>query len=101
MIQDKSLDESEIRVMKQLSLRGFDDELEKRIRETARREGISLNRAALLLLRKGAGIERSGKQVTVVGDSLDHLIGQWSSEEAGEFLESIKPLEQIDRSFWQ
>jgi hypothetical protein len=87
--------------MRQLSLRGFDDELEKRIRETARREGISLNRAALLLIRKGAGLERSGKPVTVVGDSLDHLIGQWSSEEAREFLESIKPLEQIDRSFWK
>jgi hypothetical protein len=101
MIQNDSHDESEIRGMKQLSLRGFDDELEKRIRETARREGISLNRAALLLLRKGAGIERSGKQIAVVGDSLDHLIGKWSSEEAGEFLESIKLFEQIDRSFWK
>jgi len=87
--------------MKQLSLRGFDDELEKRIRETARREGISLNRAALLLLRKGAGMEKSGKPATVVGDSLDHLIGQWSSEEARGVLESIRPLEQIDRSFWK
>ena len=87
--------------MKQLSLRGFDDELERRIRETARREGISLNRAALLLLRKGAGVGAHGKQTSVVGDSLDHLIGSWSKEEARELLKNIQPLEQIDRSFWK
>ena len=87
--------------MKQLSLRGFDPELEKRIREIAKKEGISLNRAALRLLRDGAGIEDAGKSDPVVGDSLDHLIGKWSSEEEKEFPRSIEPLEQIDRSFWK
>jgi len=86
---------------KQLSLRGFDDELEWRIRETARREGISINRAVLQLLRNGAGIHHSGKSAAVVGDSLDHLIGQWSPDEAREFSKSIRPLEQIDKSFWE
>ncbi len=87
--------------MKQLSLRGFDAELEKRIREIARQEGISLNRAVLRLLRKGAGLGKAGKPSDVVGDSLDHLIGKWSLEESREFLKSIGPLEQIDRSFWK
>jgi hypothetical protein len=86
-------------IVKQLSVRGIDDELERRIREIARREGISLNRAALLLLRKGAGVGAPGKQTSVVGDSLDHLIGSWSKEETRELLRSIQPLEQIDRSF--
>jgi hypothetical protein len=87
--------------MKQLSLRGFDPELEKQIRETARRQGISLNRATICLLRKGAGLTESGKTANVVGDSLDHLIGQWSEDESKAFLESIAPLEKIDRSFWK
>ena len=87
--------------MKQLSLRGFDPELEKRIREIARTEGLSLNRATLRLLRKGAGLEAAQKSEAVVGDSLDHLIGKWSAEEEREFLEGIEPLEQIDRSFWK
>ena len=87
--------------MKQLSVRGFDGCLEKRIREIARKEGISLNRATLLLLRKGAGLKKSRKPTDVVGDSLDHLIGKWSPEEAKEFLKVIEPLEQIDRSFWK
>ena len=41
-------------VMDQLSLRGFDKELARRIRELARREHVSLNKAALLLMRRGA-----------------------------------------------
>ena len=87
--------------MKQLSLRGFDPDLEKRIQEIAKKEWISLNRATLWLLRKGAGLEGAGNSTAIVGDSLDHLIGRWSAEEEKEFLRSIEPLEQIDRSFWK
>lgn len=87
--------------MKQLSLRGFDPELERRIRELARKERISLNRATLRLLRKGAGLEKTSKPSEVVGDSLDHLIGKWSADESREFLKSIRSLEQIDRFFWK
>ncbi len=87
--------------MKQLSLRGFDPELEKCIREVAKREGISLNRATLRILRRGAGLEDSSGAAATIGNSLDHLIGKWSSEQEREFLRSIEPLEQIDRSFWK
>lgn len=87
--------------MKQLSLRGFDPELEKRIREIAQREGISLNRATLRLARKGAGLEEGAKSTGVVGGSLDHLIGKWSDEESEKFLKSIGPLEQTDRAIWK
>jgi len=87
--------------MKHLSLRGFDAEMERRIREIARKEGISLNRAALLLLRRGSGLDRSRKSSEVVGTTLDHLIGKWSSEEEADFLKGIAPLEKIDRAFWK
>lgn len=42
--------------MKQLTIRGFDDELSERIRREAEEEGISLSKAALRLLRRGAGL---------------------------------------------
>lgn len=87
--------------MRQLSVRGFDADLERKVRETAQRERVSLNKAALLLLRKGAGLQPTGKSDQTVGNSLDHLIGKWTREEAREFLETIEPLEQIDRSFWK
>ena len=44
--------------MHQLTVHGFDDELSAAVRRLAKREGISLNQAALKLLRKGAGLSR-------------------------------------------
>ena len=101
MIHNDALNESEVLALKQLSLRGFDPELEREIREVARKQGISLNRATIFLLRKGTGLTANDKSFDVVGDSLNALIGKWSEEESKAFLESIAPLEQIDRSFWK
>ncbi len=87
--------------MKQLSLRGIDADLERKILDLARKEKISLNRATVRLLRAGAGLDTRGKSKEVIGGSLDHLIGTWSAKEAKDLLKSIEPLEQIDRSFWK
>lgn len=39
--------------MNQLTVRGFDDELSSAVRRLAKTEGVSLNQAALRLLKKG------------------------------------------------
>ena len=39
-------------------------------------------------------------ELSVVGDSLDHLIGSWSREEAAEFLKAVEVFEEIDESLW-
>jgi hypothetical protein len=64
--------------MDHLSLRGFDEELERRLREIARSENVSLNKAALLLLRRGAGLVEPSQSSTAVGDALGRFIGVWS-----------------------
>ena len=87
--------------MNQLTIRGFDEELDKRIRELARKEGISLNRAALRLMRRGAGLGESARDQYVVGSTLDDLIGTWSDEDAREFMEAVDIFEQIDESMWK
>ena len=88
--------------MNQLTIRGFDDELKESIRGLAEREGISLNRAALKLLKKGAGIMKGGGGMGKVGNSLDHLFGRWSEEEANEFNAIIEEeCERIDESMWR
>ena len=87
--------------MTQLTLRGFDKELERRLRETARRQGVSLNRAALHLLRKGAGLDEPASQTNVVGDALDHLAGTWSDAEAHEFQRAVDVFEVADRELWR
>ena len=86
--------------MNQLSIRGFDKELERRLRELASERNISLNKAAILLLRKGAGLDETHRQKNVVGDSLDDLIGRWTAEEERDFLQSIEAFEQIDEMDW-
>lgn len=87
--------------MKQLTVRGLDAELERRLRETARREGESLTKAALRLLRRGAGIEdRSGHQ-GAIGASLDAHFGTWTEEEAAAFDAAVADFEEIDDELWQ
>ena len=87
--------------MGQLTVRGFDPELERRLRDLARRRDISLSRAALLLMRWGAGMEHSEPESSGVGNSLDEWIGDWSADEEREFLVNVAVFEQIDEDLWQ
>ena len=83
--------------MKQFTIRGLGDDLAGAIRHLANREGISLNRAAIKLLRRGAGLE-DGEGPDTVGSSLDHLIGTWSEAEADAFEESLRHSKTIDEA---
>ena len=84
--------------MNQITVRGFDDELADRIRRLAERDGTSLNRAALKLLRKGAGMADPSQGPDIVRSSLDHLIGAWSASELDAALEEF---EVIDEAAWR
>lgn len=81
--------------------RGFDDELASYIRQLATREGISLNRAVLGLLRRGAGLGDHKDAGDTVGSSLDHLIGTWTSEEAAEMDRALEDLSYVDEAMWK
>ena len=87
--------------MTQLTIRGFDPDLSNAIRGLAEREGISLNRAALRLMRRGAGLGQESRRPDRIEDRLDHLMGTWSEEEEQEFLEAIADFEQIDEDLWR
>ena len=87
--------------MNQLTIRGFDGELERRIRQLAGREGISLNRAVIRLLRRGAGLHEGNDSPNVVGASLDHLIGTWTDREAVEMSRALEDLSKIDEAMWR
>jgi hypothetical protein len=87
--------------MTQLTVRGFDTELERELRKLARRRGISLNRAALELMRRGSGLAEGPPEADCVGSSLDDLIGTMSDEEADRILEVIESCNQIDEELWR
>ena len=86
--------------MKQLTIRGFDEALEHRLRELANEQQTSLNRAALTLMRRGAGMTERGESTDSVGSALETFIGVWSDEEEAEFLRALEPLEQVDPELW-
>ena len=87
--------------MNQLTVRGFDDELSAAMRRLARRKGISLNQAALRLLRKGAGLTDGEGGAETVGSSLDHLIGSWTSQEADAIDSALEDFGTIDEAIWK
>ncbi len=87
--------------MRQLTVRGFDDELSAAIKGLAQREGISLNKAALRLLRKGAGLADDGAGRPRIGDSLDRLFGSWTQDQADELDAALKEFDTIDEEMWK
>lgn len=62
-----------------------------------REEGLSLNQAAVKLLRRGAGVF-SGRKLP--RNSLDQFIGTVTREEETEFLEATKSTRGIDQELW-
>jgi hypothetical protein len=87
--------------MKQLTLRGFDKELERRLTQLAERENLSLNKTVLLLLRKVTGLEATAVRANHrVGDSLDEFIGVWSPAEQQEFNAATRVFEELDETLW-
>lgn len=87
--------------LRQLTIRGFEPEVEVHIRELARREQLSLNQAVMQLLRRGAGVADSKhREADCIGTSLDHLAGTWSAKDEREFARAVAPLERVDPEFW-
>ena len=84
--------------MNQLTIRALDDELSAAIRQLTRREGISLNQAALRLLRKGAGLTSGAGGADTIGSSLDHLIGRWTTEEADAMDSALRDFETVGKA---
>jgi hypothetical protein len=89
-----------VRHKHQLTIRGFDPALARRIREVAEARDLSLSQAAVLLLRQGAGLAPP-EAAPCVGDSMDDLIGTWSREEEEEFRQAIRPFGEVDPDLWK
>jgi plasmid stability protein len=87
--------------MKQLTIRGFDEALEKQLRKLAAEENLSLNKAVLKLLREATGLAANQPSPNRIGNRLDAFMGVWSEQEEEEFNAAIAAFEQIDEDLWQ
>ena len=84
--------------MNQLTVKCFNKELAESVRRLAERAGLSLNQAALRLLRNGAGLTEFPGSENTIGSSLDDLFGTWSTGEAEAFNASLDDFEKVDES---
>ena len=87
--------------MKQLTIRGIPDEVEKVIEREAKRKRKSKNKIVVSLLEQATGV-KPGKSTRVeLYHDLDHLSGLWSEEEAERFEKHLMRQRKIDEDLWR
>ena len=84
--------------MNAITVRNLPPAVARAVREKARKERLSLNKAIVKLLEKATGVA-PGK--AVVHHDLDHLAGTWSEAEYEEFMESHREHRRIDPEMWK
>ena len=84
--------------MSQITIRGLDPVIERKIRRIAKKNGKSLNRVILDMVYQSAGLKIQDRKPAA--HSLKKLAGGWSEKDASEFEESIKFCGQVDEEMW-
>ena len=85
----------------QLTVRGFGEELAGAVRRLAVREQISLNQAAIKLLRRGAGLPDPGAPAEMAKRPIEDLFGVWTPENAKAVECALADFAEIDAEMWK
>ena len=75
--------------MSAITLRNLPPEVARTIREKAKKEKISLNRAVISLLEEATGTGQRKKK-DVLHHDLDRFAGCWTQEEYDEFMDALR-----------
>ena len=81
--------------MHQITIRGIEPEIEKKIRQIAKENHKSINQVIKEIIHKEFESHKSP------ASSLKQLAGGWSRKEATEFELSISSCEKIDEDMWK
>ncbi|NLX24483.1 MAG: hypothetical protein GXY61_00775 [Lentisphaerae bacterium] len=84
--------------MSSMTMHGIGPELDRRLREEAAANGLSLNQTLQKLLSASVGLDKS-----VIDHRKDYLpfFGVWSEEEAKEFDVSVSEFGRVDPEDWK
>ena len=85
--------------MNAVTVRNLPPGVAKAVKEKARKEKLSLNKAIVRLLEEATGVEKGKKKV--VHHDLDRFFGTWTKEEADAFDEAMREHRQIDPEMWK
>lgn len=83
--------------MQQFVLRQVPTLVEKQLREKSRKNGASLNKTIISLLKKALGLPDGYTQKRLAA----HLAGTWDSKQANQLTHHLKIFDKIDRDVWK
>jgi hypothetical protein len=88
--------------MRQITLRGIPDDIETIAQKESKGKGMSLNKAFLSLLRKGAEQQESASRVkrSRTKSEFSQFLGLWREDEAAVFDKSLGEQREIDTGLW-
>lgn len=84
--------------MANISVRGVDEHALRRLKEAARRRGISLNRLIADMLNGAPG---GRTPAPAEHADLDALAGTWKAADAREFERATMTFGQVDKALWR
>ena len=85
--------------MNAITVRNLPSAVAKAVRERARREKLSLNKAVVSLLEEATGAGKEKRRV--VHHDLDRFFGTWTKQEADAFDAALREQRQIDAEMWR
>jgi hypothetical protein len=87
--------------MAAITLRNLPRGVARAIREKARRERLSLNKAVIGLLEEATGAAPRGPGMPGVNHDLDRFFGAWTEEEADAFDEALREQRSVELEMWR
>ena len=84
--------------MTSITIHGLEDPLDSLIRERARQQGLSLNKAIKQVLAESLGVSQDGQKNRT--DFAD-LCGVWSQDDLAEFARNTQDFAIVDLNDWQ
>jgi len=86
--------------MKAITIRGIDTSVAEKVKQTAKREGKSVNRFILEMISQSVG-EGNKKRFSSKHGDLDNLFGRWSQDEFEKIQGFVDIQRKIDTELWQ
>jgi predicted DNA-binding ribbon-helix-helix protein len=86
--------------MANLSVRGVGEKSLQRLKQTAKRRGVSVNRLITDILNSETGLAPATRKIDLYSD-LDKLAGTWSAAEARAFDQAVASFGQVDEELWR
>ena len=85
--------------MAAITVRDLPRDVERAVREKARRERLSLNKAVVRLLEEATGTSPDRRPAEY--HDLDAFFGTWTRKEARAFDEALRDQREIDPEAWK